>query len=63
MLTTAELARRTFLHDGAEEDPQRVVELGRLVVAAFAAASAALLAWLAARLFGVWAGLSADCWR
>ena len=58
LLTTATLARRTFLHGGAEDDPQRVVELGRLVVAAFAAASAALLALLAARLHGLSAGLA-----
>ena len=59
MLTTVGLARRTLLHGGAEDDPQRVVELGRLVVAAFAAASAALLALLAARLHGLSAGLAA----
>ena len=59
MLTTVNLVRSTFLHGGAEDDPQRVVELARLVVAAFAAASAALLALLAARLHGIWAGLSA----
>ena len=59
LLTTADLVRLTFLHGGAKDDPQRVVEMGRLVVAAFAAASAALLALLAARLHGIWAGLSA----
>lgn len=59
LLTSASLARRAFLHGGAEDDPQRVVEMGRRVVATFAAASAALLALLAARLHGLWAGLSA----
>jgi hypothetical protein len=58
MLTTAELARKTFLHGGAEDDPQRVAELARRMMAAFAAASAALLALLATRLFGIWAGLA-----
>jgi hypothetical protein len=59
LLTAADLVRITALQGGAKKDPQRVVELARLVVAAFAAASAALLALLAARLYGVWAGLSA----
>jgi hypothetical protein len=59
LLTTAGLARRTFLHGGAEEDPQRVVELARLVMAASCAAAAALLAALATRLHGVGAGVSA----
>jgi len=58
MLTTAELARKTFLHGGAEDDPQRVVEMARTIMAAFAAASAALLALLATRLQGLWAGLA-----
>ena len=52
MLTTAELARKTFLHGGAEDDPQRVTEMARTIMAAFAAASAALLALLATRLHG-----------
>jgi hypothetical protein len=59
MLTTAELARKAFLARGERDDPQAVVEIGRAVVGAFAAASAALLALLAARLFGPWAGLAA----
>jgi 4-amino-4-deoxy-L-arabinose transferase-like glycosyltransferase len=57
MLTSAELARKAFLHGTAKDDPQRVVETGRLVVAGFAAASAALLALVAARLHGIWAGV------
>jgi hypothetical protein len=59
MLTAAGFARRAWLHGEAADDPQRVVELGRRVVAAFAASSAALLAWLAARRYGIWAGLAA----
>jgi hypothetical protein len=59
LLTTATVARGASLHGGAEDDPQRVVEVARLVVAAFAAASAALLALLAARIHGIWAGLAA----
>ncbi len=58
MLTTAELARKTFLHGGAEDDPQKVAELARHIMAAFAAASAALLALLGTRLLGLWAGLA-----
>ena len=58
MLTTAEVARKAFLHGGAEDDPQRVVEMARTIMAAFAAASAALLALLATRLQGLWAGLA-----
>src|SRR5262249_43506633 len=42
-----------------KQDLQRVTELARRVVAVFAAAAAALFALLAARLLGVWAGLSA----
>ena len=41
MLTTAEVARKAFLHGGAEDDPQRVVEMARTIMAAFAAASRA----------------------
>jgi hypothetical protein len=59
LLTTADLARRVFLQGDAEKDPQAVIELARRVVAAFAAASAALLALLATRLLGVPAGLCA----
>jgi hypothetical protein len=59
MLSTAELARKALLHGGAEDDPQRVAELGRHIMAAFAAASAAILALLATRLLGIWAGLAA----
>jgi Glucosyl transferase GtrII/Dolichyl-phosphate-mannose-protein mannosyltransferase len=58
MLTTAEVARKTFLHGGAEDDPQRVVEMARTIMAAFAAASASLLALFATRLYGLWAGLA-----
>jgi hypothetical protein len=58
MLTTAGLSRKAFLHGGAEDDPQRVVEMARTVMAGFAAASASLLALLATRLYGLWAGLA-----
>ena len=61
MLTTVNLVRGTFLHGGAEDDRQRVVEMARLVVAAFAAASASVLALLAStpvrHLCGALAGL------
>src|SRR5512139_4059354 len=59
LLTVADLVRLTSLRGAARKDPQAVVEMGRLVVAAFAAAAAALLALLAARLHGVAAGLAA----
>ena len=58
MLSTAELARKAFLHGDAKDDPQRVVEMARTIMAAFAAASAALLALLATRLHGLFAGLA-----
>jgi len=59
MLTTAELARKAFLHGSAADDPQRVTEMARRIMAVFGAASAALLAALATRLLGLWAGLAA----
>ncbi|HEX2486680.1 MAG TPA: glycosyltransferase family 39 protein [Myxococcota bacterium] len=59
MLTTADVARRVLLRGEAKEDPQQVVEVARRVVAAFAAGAAALLALLAARIHGVWAGVAA----
>jgi hypothetical protein len=57
ILTAADFVRRAFMH--GEEDPQKVVEMARLLIAGFAAASAALLALLAARLHGALAGLAA----
>ena len=59
LLTSANLGRKVFLDAEAEEDPQRVAELGRRVVALYAAASAGLLALLAARLYGACAGIAA----
>src|SRR5512134_4020397 len=59
MLTTAELARKAFLDDAAADDPQKVTEMARRIIAVFGAASAALLAALATRLLGLWAGLAA----
>ena len=59
MLSTAEVARKVFLRGDARDDKQRVVELARRIMAMFAALSAALLALLATRLLGVWAGLAA----
>ena len=58
MLSTAEVARKVILHGGAEDDPQRVVEMARRIMAVFAAASSALLALLATRRLGVLAGLA-----
>lgn len=63
MLTTCDLVRRVVLHGDAAKDPQAVVELGRWVTAAFAAATAALLALLAMHAHGLWvgAGVGALC--
>jgi hypothetical protein len=58
MLTTAELSRKAFLRGDARDDPQRVTEMSRTILAVFAAASSALLALLAVRLVGVFAGLA-----
>ena len=58
MLSTAEVARKALLHGGAEDDPQRVVEMARTIMAVFAAASSALLALVATRLLGLAAGLA-----
>jgi hypothetical protein len=58
MLSTAEVARKVVLHGGAEDDPQRVVEMARRIMAVFAAASSALLALLATRRLGALAGLA-----
>ena len=58
MLSTAEVARKALLHGGAEDDPQRVVEMARTIMAVFAAASSALLALVAPRLLGLAAGLA-----
>ena len=58
MLSTAEVARKALLHGGAEDDPQRVVEMARTIMAVFAAACSALLALVATRLLGLAAGLA-----
>ena len=57
MLTTTRLA--AVASGGELGNPQRVVELGRTVSAAFAAASVALLAAVAWRVGGRFAGISA----
>ena len=58
MLTTVDLARRTTLWGDAKKDPQRVVEVGRWMTAAFAAIAAAALAALANRVHGMVAGIA-----
>jgi hypothetical protein len=58
MLSTAEVARKVLLHGDAEDDPQRVVEMARTIMAGFAAASSALLALLATLLLGAFAGVA-----
>lgn len=58
MLTTVDVARRATLWGDAKKDPQKVVEVGRWMTAAFAAFSAASLAALACRIHGAVAGIA-----
>lgn len=56
MLTTVDVVRRAALRGSDKRDTQQVVVVGRWVTAAFAALTAAVLAILAARQYGLLAG-------
>lgn len=58
MLTSVDLARRAVLWGDAKKDPQKVVQVGRWMTAAFAALAAAALAALATQARGTLAGIA-----